>query len=131
MAIRLSRWFCFGLAVAIATAASCCSKSGSKSSPTATDEQPMVAPTLAPAPTSCAGPKPHREKVSPDLAPLAGQRPVWAGFYAPLDVKSGTLTAAGEPREFPSYLYFAASGCYELHASWPGGGWKMVLGVGR
>jgi len=196
MAFRLSRWFCVGLAVAIATAASGCSKSGSKSSPTATDEQPMVAPTLAPAPTSCAGPKPHREKVSPDLAPLAGQRPVWAGFYAPLDVKSGalhlptdtprtsngwriktlwavaedqqglvkvrgddiktgavvrfkvgeaaisttgvldprkpgTVTAAGEPREFPSYLYFAASGCYELHASWPGGGWKMVLGFGR
>src|SRR6266545_4908853 len=45
--------------------------------------------------------------------------------------KPGTVTAAGEPREFPSYLYFAASGCYELHASWPGGGWKMVLGVGR
>jgi len=130
------------------------------------------------------------------LAPLAGQRPVWAGFYARLDEATGalhlprdtprtskgwriktlwavaehqpglvesrghhiktrahvrfevgeaavstvgllnpkmpgTVTPEGEPKEFPSYLYFPASGCYELQASWQGGKWKMVLGVGR
>ena len=45
--------------------------------------------------------------------------------------KPGTVTPEGEPKEFPSYLYFPASGCYELDATWPGGKWKMVLGVGR
>ena len=45
--------------------------------------------------------------------------------------RPGTVTSASEPKEFPSYLYFPASGCYELRASWPGGEWKMVLGVGR
>lgn len=34
-------------------------------------------------------------------------------------------------KEFPSYVYFPAAGCYFLEASWPGGSWKVVFAVGR
>lgn len=34
-------------------------------------------------------------------------------------------------KEFPSYVYFPAVGCYFLEASWPGGSWKLVFSVGR
>lgn len=34
-------------------------------------------------------------------------------------------------KEFPSYLYFPAAGCYFLEASWPGGSWKIAFAVGR
>lgn len=29
--------------------------------------------------------------------------------------------------EFPSYIYFPATGCYELTAEWPGGGWRTTI----
>jgi hypothetical protein len=134
--------------------------------------------------------------VTSRLAPLAGRRPVWAGFYARLDPMSGRLhlekdaphtadgwrikvlwavaenqrTAVtvharelpsgrplrididdapksgvatldpanpgtpalqGEPREFPSYMYFPHAGCFEVEARWAGGHWRFVIGVGR
>jgi hypothetical protein len=34
-------------------------------------------------------------------------------------------------KEFPSYVYFPAAGCYFLEARWPGGSWKIVFAVGR
>jgi hypothetical protein len=186
----------FGALVAVLIATAGCSSSSSQSPGRSTAQQMAVARTLKPAPISCPEPKPKREKVSPRLGPLAGQRPVWAGFYARLDMRTGTLhllrdtrrtthgwriktlwavaadehslvglrghdietgaavkfevgeaavstagllnpakpgtpTPQGEPKEFPSYLYFPAAGCYELSARWQGGSWKMALGVGR
>ncbi len=34
-------------------------------------------------------------------------------------------------KEYPSYLFFARAGCYELEAKWPGGSWRRVFGFGR
>ena len=34
-------------------------------------------------------------------------------------------------KEYPSYLFFGRAGCYDLEASWPGGGWRRVFGFGR
>jgi hypothetical protein len=153
-------------------------------------------PTLARAPTNCPPPRPKLQRVSSRLAPLTGGRPVWAGFYARLDPRSGRLhleedaphtpdgwrikvlwavaedqltpvtvhgrelrtgkalridvgdapqsrvatldpanpgTPAfqGEPREFPSYVYFPRAGCYAIEARWGAGHWRFVLAVGR
>jgi len=33
--------------------------------------------------------------------------------------------------EFPSYVYIPRAGCYSLEASWPGGSWRLVVGLGR
>jgi hypothetical protein len=45
--------------------------------------------------------------------------------------KPGAVSGTGEPREFPSFLYFPRAGCYALSARWSGGQWGMVLGFGR
>jgi hypothetical protein len=34
-------------------------------------------------------------------------------------------------KEFPSYVYFPAAGCYFLEATWPGGSWRIVFAAGR
>ena len=34
-------------------------------------------------------------------------------------------------REFPSYLYFPAAGCYVLEASWGDGRWSIGIGLGK
>jgi hypothetical protein len=200
--LHMKQCLLVGLALSIAAASACStgggspdtSQSGSSTEPTASHGP--VSRTLGPAPKSCPGPKPKRERVSTQLAPLAGRDPVWAGFYARLDERTGALhlardtprtsngwrvkvlwavaeheravialrgrdltsrarvrfgvgsaavstvglldprkpgtpAFAGEPREYPSYLYFPEAGCYRLRATWPGGHWRMVLGVGR
>jgi hypothetical protein len=33
----------------------------------------------------------------------------------------------GSWREFPSYLYFPETGCYELVAEWSGGSWRATI----
>jgi hypothetical protein len=43
----------------------------------------------------------------------------------------GAVTNPGEPKQFPSYVYFPKAGCYALGASWQGGSWKVVVGLGR
>lgn len=36
-----------------------------------------------------------------------------------------------ETADFPSSVYFPEAGCYTFEARWPGGGWRVVLPVGR
>jgi hypothetical protein len=43
----------------------------------------------------------------------------------------GAVTNPGEPKQFPSYVYFPRAGCYTLGASWEGGSWRVVVGLGR
>lgn len=45
--------------------------------------------------------------------------------------KPGAVTNPGAPKQFPSYIYFPRAGCYTISASWKGGSWKVVLGLGR
>ena len=156
---------------------------------------PSVSRKLAPAPTTCPGPKPRLEQVTPSLGQVMGRKPAWADFgtnpktgmlrlrgahrtrygwrekvlwlvayrrkgvirLRGHDVMTGTsmrfdvvnsgagvtrvgllnhgepgaLTGPGEPKQFPSHIYFPAAGCYALSASWKGGSWKVVLGLGQ
>jgi hypothetical protein len=61
--------------------------SESTPSPATVEESslPSVARRLGAAPTNCPGPHPRRQQVSPAYAPLIGERPLWAGFYARYD----------------------------------------------
>jgi hypothetical protein len=51
---------------------------------------------------------------------------------------SATLDPAAEDvivqrggwKEFPSYIYFARAGCYELVVRWPSGSWRLAFGLG-
>jgi len=43
----------------------------------------------------------------------------------------GTVPEHGDWREFPSYVYFHGSGCYEIEARWSQGKWRVVFGFGR
>lgn len=45
--------------------------------------------------------------------------------------RPGAVSNPGEPKQFPSHIYFPKVGCYSLSASWKGGSWKVVLGLGR
>lgn len=187
-------------AILVAVAGSGCSgHSGSDKGASATAAvNGTVSRQLAPAPTTCPGPKPRPKKVTPGVNRVIGRSPVWAGPYGMLDPKTGALqmvgnvprtrygwrdkvlwlvayhhkgvirlrgrnlttgtalefnvelsgvgttttgllnhgkpgavTNPGEPKQFPSYIYFTEAGCYVLSASWNGGSWKIVLGLGR
>jgi hypothetical protein len=55
---------------------------------------------------------------------------------AALETEASLDPALGGPgedgwREFPSYLYFDRAGCFELHAEWKDGLWRLVFGFGR
>jgi hypothetical protein len=45
--------------------------------------------------------------------------------------KPGAVTNPGEPKTFPSSIYFPKAGCYALNARWGGGSWRLVVGLGR
>ena len=32
--------------------------------------------------------------------------------------------------EFPTYLYIPRAGCYQFDVAWPGGSWRLVIGLG-
>jgi hypothetical protein len=50
---------------------------------------------------------------------------------AMLDPARPGVPATGDFREFPSYVYIPRAGCYLLQASWLGGAWRLVVGLGR
>ena len=45
--------------------------------------------------------------------------------------KPGAVSNPGDPKQFPSYIYFPKAGCYAMSASWKHGSWRVVLGLGR
>lgn len=45
--------------------------------------------------------------------------------------RPGAVSNPGEPKQFPSYIYFPKAGCYAISASWRHGRWKVVLGLGH
>lgn len=169
------------------------SRTGTGTSSSATG--PSVSRNLAPSPTTCPGPKPLLEQVTPSLGQVMGRKPAWADFGTNprtgilhlrgahrtrygwrekvlwlvayrhkgvirlqghnvttgaairFDVvnwgagvtqvgllnrgEPGAVTGPREPKQFPSHIYFPRAGCYALSASWKGGSWKVVLGLGQ
>jgi hypothetical protein len=45
--------------------------------------------------------------------------------------RPGAVANPGDPKTFPSSIYFPKAGCYALRARWHGGSWKFVVGLGR
>jgi len=68
-----------------------------------------------------------------DGAPLwfqfDGERPTTAPVLDPRfpEARGGR----GNWREFPSYVYIPAAGCYFLEARWAGGSWRLTFAAGR
>lgn len=50
-----------------------------------------------------------------------------------LDTNQPTYHGSPEPgwREWGSYLYFSQAGCNAMDATWPGGHWRIIFGVGH
>lgn len=83
------------LATLVGSGCSDHSRSGKPASST-TAASLSVSPRLTSAPTTCPGPKPHLERVTPSVAPAIGREPVWGAFYARLDPKTGALHMVGK-----------------------------------
>jgi hypothetical protein len=58
----------------------------------------QIARRLGRAPSDCRGPHPTRRRVAPAYAPLIGEEPLWAGFYARYDSQDHTFTTRDSPR---------------------------------
>jgi hypothetical protein len=59
---------------------------------------PMVSRHLGTPPTHCGRPAPRPRKVVPLYGPLVGERPVWVGVYASLDVERAAYHAEDATR---------------------------------
>ena len=57
-----------------------------------------VASRLKGAPEDCPGPPPRRREVARAYAPLVGEEPLWAGFYATYDAEDRTFSTRDAPR---------------------------------
>jgi hypothetical protein len=58
----------------------------------------VVASRLKRSPDDCPGPPPRRREVAPAYAPLVGEEPLWAGFYATYDAEGHTFSTRDAPR---------------------------------
>lgn len=52
------------------------------------------------------------------------------GSCAVLDPSHPAIPLQDEYANFPSYIYLVGSGCYQLSASWEGGGWVLEFAFG-
>lgn len=100
-----TRWLTVMVACTALAGSSCESTPEPQAGPTAspspaapTEPAPEVARRLGPAPSSCRGPRPRREQVSRAYAPLVGEKPLWAGFYARYEPERGAFAAPDAPR---------------------------------
>lgn len=50
---------------------------------------------------------------------------------ATLDPANPGVPPTGDYVEFPSYVFIPRAGCYGVDVSWPGGSWRLVIGLGR
>jgi hypothetical protein len=70
---------------------------------------------------------------------VSGQRTLWieaegaaAGATVVLDPRRPEAGSGPSGlKEFPSYVYIPAAGCYFLRAAWPRGSWRIVFAAGR
>jgi hypothetical protein len=68
---------------------------------------------------------------------VSGPRALW---IEPESAEQAATEAALDPgppgsgsgfKEFPSYIYLPAAGCYFLQAAWQGGSWRIDFAAGR
>jgi hypothetical protein len=69
-----------------------------RSPSTAPSPAAVVASRLKRAPQDCPGPPPRRREVTRAYAPLVGEEPLWAGFYATYDAEGHTFSTRDAPR---------------------------------
>lgn len=60
---------------------------------------------------------------------LSGRGVTTVGLLNPK--KPGAVTNQGQPKTFPAGIYFPKAGCYSISASWRGGSWRFVVGLGH
>jgi hypothetical protein len=48
-----------------------------------------------------------------------------------LDPANPGIPPTGAYLDFPTYVFIPRAGCYGFDVAWPGGSWRMIVGLGR